>query len=550
MEPRVFRPGVLLDGFDRRRGTWPRRPFLRVAHRSVVSTRPTRSELEVVHDEPDVLCAADGGERNRERKPVLEGARVICFAEFERQLLHLHAHRVAAGIETEDRHIEPADARAVQRLERDFRQVDLAVDNERGGSALRSGGLHLDVAHLAPEASGLGEPIVGDEAAPVEPADLRRTVVAPPGQHLDVGAVHLHGDRPVVAVPRRVRGPVAEHVAGLRHRVDPVERVLSLLGNRRHAAGELRDRPEAPERQGLLHRRLRVLVRAPREHAAGLEGVDGRARVVRDGGQRLVARVARPAQPVLGDEEHVLVAVEAPQVLEQRHQVALVLERGGGRRHELVERHPAEGLVVDRLVGRRDHWRRARTEHHLVDLRLQLLRKDPRAVERRHPGVAQLLAQREVHVLVRLLEPLERVGDFLVVGRERERAIVGDNRHLILRQQLGLHEPQQAGDVSRRIVEPAPAEQDREHAAILRSGRDALAEGRRRAWRWGAGVERQRREAPHLLRHAVLEHGEVFLLQIGHRLAGPIDHVDVHGHEVLRRPVRATPAWWRARPGG
>ncbi|MBP1708422.1 MAG: hypothetical protein H6Q40_211, partial [Deltaproteobacteria bacterium] len=103
-----------------------------------------------------------------------------------------------------------------------------------------------------------------------------------------------------------------------------------------------------------------------------------------------------------------------------------------------------------------------------------------------------------------LSEPFERVCDLLVVGRERERAIVRDNRHKVLRQQLRLDEPQQGGDVTRRVVETAPAEQDGKDAATLRRERDALAERQPRSGRRCAGLQRLPGKAPDLLGRAVL----------------------------------------------
>jgi hypothetical protein len=75
---------------------------------------------------------------------------------------------------------------------------------------------------------------------------------------------------------------------------------------------------------------------------------------------------------------------------------------------------------------------------------------------------------------VLLREPLEDLRNLLVIGGERRRAVVGEHRQLILRQQPLAHEAQQGGHGFRRLDQLAAAEDDEEDPVGLRLERDGL----------------------------------------------------------------------------
>ncbi len=193
-------------------------------------------------------------------------------------------------------------------------------------------------------------------------------------------------------------------------------------------------------------------------------------------------------------------------------------------------------VLLDPLVGGRagaDPLGReqASSFEHLVDLPLQRLRDQLRAVQRRQ--AAHLQFDLEVDLLVVLLEPLEDARDLRVIGREGGGAVVGEDRHLVARQQPLAHEAQERVHGLRRLQELAAAEDDEEDPVLLRIERDRLLlelEFRPRIRR--VRHERLEREMLDLLLDAVLDDGELLEPHVGDGLAGLVlHHPDVDRHE-------------------
>ena len=306
-------------------------------------------------------------------------------------------------------------------------------------------------------------------------------------------------------------------------------------------------------------------------------GVDRHARVVGRLRQGDVLLEAGHRQPLLGEEDQVLLPLEVLQVVDAGVDVAQVLERLGGGRDEVLERQVGEHLRLDLVdvgpcghvgqAGRLSHLlpchlfllldlrvglplhvlldplvggragvnplgrEQARPFEHLVDLPLQRLRDQLRAVQGRQ--AAHLQFDLEVDLLVVLLEPLEDARDLRVIGREGGGAVVGEDRHLVARQQPLAHEAQQRVHGLRRFQELAAAEDDQEDPVLLRIERDRLLlelEFRPRIRR--VRHERLEREVLDLLPDAVLDDGELLQPHVGDGLAGlVVQHPDVDRHE-------------------
>ncbi len=138
-----------------------------------------------------------------------------------------------------------------------------------------------------------------------------------------------------------------------------------------------------------------------------------------------------------------------------------------------------------------------------------------------------------VDVVVQVLEALDEARDGLVVGREVGGAIVGEHRHLVLRQELRAHEADDGIHRLRGFLQASAPEHDEEDAVAVRG--DA---NRRLANDWSArlcrlGLRRQHAafEVSNRLHDIVLDEREVFLLEIGDRLARlVVHHADVNRH--------------------
>jgi hypothetical protein len=122
---------------------------------------------------------------------------------------------------------------------------------------------------------------------------------------------------------------------------------------------------------------------------------------------------------------------------------------------------------------------------------------------------------------VSFLEPFQKLDDGVVVRRELDRTIPGNDRNQILRQQSIPNEVNRPVDTTCRRLQPSAAKDDQKYSSVrcvqaigsLHPHDRPVRRDRRRR------CKRLRREEANLLAHAVLGDGEVLQRQIRDSLA-------------------------------
>ena len=179
-----------------------------------------------------------------------------------------------------------------------------------------------------------------------------------------------------------------------------------------------------------------------------------------------------------------------------------------------------------------------RTCKKIVDERLDVGGKLVLAVPRR---AAVPMFKLRLDAVVAGLESGQHFENRLTVGREIGGAVVGDHRHLVLRQQPAFDERDQRVEAPGGSLQAPAAQHDEEHAMVLRRtlGFGGRSEGRPPPDAHWRCLELEPRELTDHLRDAVFEYGEVVRLQVRDGSAAFVEHPHVERDHGDVRAERA-----------